>query len=206
MGRRRDRDENGGAPTVTGHPTTLHILGLCGSLRRSSYNLAALRAAGARMPPGMSLGIGEIGDIPFFNQDLLDRAIPEPVLRLDAELRAADGLLIAAPEYNFSVTAALKNAIDWLSRLQPMPLADKPVALLSATTGLLGGARVQYDLRRILAQLYAFILVRPEVFIGGAAAKFDASGDLVDEPTGKVIAEQMVAFRSWIERLRAPAE
>jgi chromate reductase len=191
---------------VAEHPTTLRILGLCGSLRRGSYNLAALRAAGALMPPGMVLEIGEIGDIPFFNQDLLDCGIPDPVQRLGVELRAADGILIAAPEYNYSVTAALKNAIDWLSRLQPMPLKDKPVALLSATTGLLGGARVQYDLRRILAQLYTFILVRPEVFIGSAAAKFDAAGDLVDEPTAKVIAEQMDAFRLWIARLKATGE
>jgi chromate reductase, NAD(P)H dehydrogenase (quinone) len=186
---------------VTEHSTTLRILGLCGSLRRDSYNGAALRAAGTLMPPGMVLGICEIGDIPFFDQDVLDRGIPESVQRLCAEVRASDGILIASPEYNFSVTAVLKNAIDWLSRLQPMPFKDKPVALLSAATGLLGGARVQYDLRRILGQLYTFVLVRPEVFIGGAATKFNASGDLVDEATAKVIAEQMVAFRLWIERL-----
>jgi len=184
------------------HPTTLRILGLCGSLRRGSYNLAALRAAGTLMPPGMVLTIGEIGDIPFFNQDILDHEIPGPVRRLDAEVQAADGILIAAPEYNFSVTAVLKNAIDWLSRLQPMPFRDKPVALLSATTGLLGGARVQYDLRRILGQLYTFNLVRPEIFIGAAATKFDADGDLLDQPTAKLIAEQMIAFRAWIERLQ----
>jgi chromate reductase, NAD(P)H dehydrogenase (quinone) len=186
---------------VTEHSTTLRILGLCGSLRRDSYNGAGLCAAGTLMPPGMVLDIGEIGDIPFFDQDVLDRGIPESVQRLCAEVRASDGILIASPEYNFSVTAVLKNAIDWLSRLQPMPFKDKPVALLSAATGLLGGARVQYDLRRILGQLYTFVLVRPEVFIGGAATKFNASGDLVDEATAKVIAEQMVAFRLWIERL-----
>jgi chromate reductase len=187
---------------VTEHPTTLRILGLCGSLRRGSYNRAALRAAGTLMPPGMVLEIAAIGDLPFFDQDLLDRAIPDAVRRLSAAVQSADGILIAAPEYNFSVTAVLKNAIDWLSRLHPMPLQDKPVALLSATTGLLGGARVQYDLRRILAQLYTFILVRPEVFIGAAAAKFDAAGDLVDAATGKVIADQMLAFRGWIERVK----
>jgi chromate reductase len=188
---------------VSENSTTLRILGLCGSLRRNSYNLAALRAAGTLMPPGMVLEIGEIRDIPFFDQDVLDRGIPDPVQRLCAEIRAADGILIAAPEYNFSVSAVLKNAIDWLSRLQPMPLKDKPVALLSAATGLLGGARVQYDLRRILAQLYTFPLVRPEVFIGAAGTKFDAEGKLVDEGTSKVVSDQMVAFQGWIERLKA---
>ena len=178
----------------------LRVLGICGSLRQKSFNMYALKAAGELMPPEIKLEITSIADIPMYNQDVQDKGVPAPVTKFRDEITQADGILIASPEYNFSLSGALKNAIDWQSRLQPMPFVDKPIALLSASGGPLGGARVQYDLRRILGQLYAFIMVRPEIFIGSAATKFDAEGRLTDEPTRKVLADTMVAFREWIRR------
>lgn len=182
--------------------SSLDILGICGSLRAKSYNRSALRAASELMPPGMQLRVAEFADIPLFNQDEQERAIPAAVTRLCAEIARSDALLIASPEYNFSVTGVLKNAIDWLSRTPSQPFKDKPVALLSATMGPVGGARNQYDLRKILGGLDALVLTRPEVFIGACATKFDAEGNLVDATSRKVLGDQMLAFERWIARMR----
>ncbi|TMI33674.1 MAG: NAD(P)H-dependent oxidoreductase [Betaproteobacteria bacterium] len=150
----------------------MQILGICGSLRKASFNMAALRACPELMPPGMTLHIASLGDIP------------------------------ACPEYNFSLTAALKNAIDWASRPPNQAFQDKPAAMFSCTPGPLGGARVQYDLRRILVQLWSYPLPRPEVFIGMAPSKFDAQGKLTDETTRKFLADLLVGFKDWIARMQ----
>ncbi len=179
----------------------MQILGICGSLRKASLNMVALRECANLMPQGMSLRITRIDDIPMFNQDVFDAGIPEPAKRLRAEIAEADGVLIASPEYNFSLTAALKNAIDWASRPPNQSWQDKPVAVFSVTPGPLGGARVQYDLRRILGQLWAHVLPRPEVFIGASASKF-ADGKLTDETTRKFLTDLLAGFSPWVERMR----
>jgi chromate reductase len=180
----------------------LKVLGICGSLRKASFNMAALRACGELMPPGMSLQIAEISDLPIFNQDVFDAGLPEPVKRFRAQVAEADGLLIASPEYNFSLTAALKNAIDWGSRPPNQVFQDKPIAVFSASAGPMGGARVQYDLRRILGQIWGHVLPRPEVFIGSAQTKFDAQGKLTDETTRKFLADLLQGFKTWILRMQ----
>ena len=106
----------------------MQILGICGSLRKASFNMAALRACQGMMPQGMTMKIATIGDIPMFNQDLFDAGLPESAKRLRTEVTEADGVLIASPEYNFSLTPALKNAIDWASRPPNQSWQDKPVA------------------------------------------------------------------------------
>jgi chromate reductase len=113
-------------------------------------------------------------------------------------VRRADGVLIAAPEYNFSIPGGLKNVIDWLSRGDDQPFSMKPVAIFSASMGPLGGARVQYDLRKVLGSLSALMLPKPEVFIAMAHTKFDAEGRCTDEPTKKFLGDQMLAFERWI--------
>jgi len=180
----------------------LKVLGVSGSLRKGSYNTAALRTCAELMPAGMRLACARIDDIPLFNQDVFDAGMPESVKRFRAEVAAADGLLLASPEYNFSVTAALKNAIDWGSRAPNQVFQDKPVAIFSATLGPLGGPRNQYDLRRILTQLWAHPLPRPEVFIGAANTKFDAQGKLTDETTRKFLSDLLVGFKDWIVRMQ----
>jgi chromate reductase len=181
---------------------SLKVLGVCGSLRKASFNMAALRACAELAPPGMSLSIADISDIPMYNQDVFDQGMPDSVKRFRAEVAAADGLLIASPEYNFSVPAPLKNAIDWGSRAPNQVFQDKPAAIFSAAVGPLGGARVQYDLRRILVQLWGHVLPRPEVFIGMAPGKFDAQGKLTDETTRKFLSDLLLGFRDWIVRMQ----
>ena len=180
----------------------MQILGICGSLRKASLNMAALRACSELLPQGMSLRITSIAELPMFNQDVFDAGIPDPAKRLRAEIAAADGVLIAAPEYNFSVTAALKNAIDWASRPPNQSWQDKPVAMFSASGGPLGGARVQYDVRRILGQLWAHVLPRPEVFIGSVQNKVDAQGKITDEATRKFLTDLLAGFGPWITRMK----
>ena len=179
----------------------LKVLGISGSLRKASFNTAALRACGEMMPQGMALQIARIDDLPIFNQDVFDAGVPEPARRLRAEIAAADGVLIASPEYNFSLSAALKNAIDWASRPPNQSWQDKPVAIFSCSQGPLGGARVQYDIRRILGQLWGHVLPRPEVFIGSAPSKFDAQGKITDEATKKFLSDLLAGFKPWIERM-----
>jgi chromate reductase len=179
----------------------LKVLGISGSLRKASFNTAALKACAELMPPGMTLTIARIDDIPIFNQDVFDAGLPGPAKRFRAEVAAADGVLIASPEYNFSLSAALKNAIDWGSRPPNQVFQDKPIAVFSASPGPMGGARVQYDLRRILGQIWGHVLPRPEVFIGSAQGKFDAQGRLTDEATRKFLADLLTGFKAWIVRM-----
>lgn len=182
------------------------VAGLCGSLRAASYNRAALEAAGQLMPTGMRLRIESFAQLPIYCADEQERGWPPAVLALGEAIAQADAVLIASPEYNFSVPGGLKNALDWLSRLPEQPFKGKPVAVLGAATGPVGTARMQYELRRILHFLEARVLLKPEVFIGNAKAKFDEQGHLKDETTLKFIGEQMVALRRWIVRERAAVQ
>lgn len=179
----------------------MKILGICGSLRRQSLNRHALQVAATLMPEGMHMEMAEIGDLPLYNQDIEASAMPDSVVRLGGQLAHCDGVLISSPEYNFSITAALKNAIDWTSRLKPQPWKDKPVAMLSVTGGPVGGARSQYELRKVLGCLEATLMMRPEVFVGLAAGKFDAQGQLTDTQTRDFMAAHVLAFQGWVQRM-----
>ena len=182
------------------------VVGLCGSLRVGSFNGFALQLARTRLPAGWAMDILPWDDVPPFNADVLSQGLPPSVSRLRQQIAAAEGLVIATPEYNFSLPGMLKNLIDWLSRGEDQPLAAKPVAIISATTGPLGGARVQYDLRKVLLFVNASVLVKPEVFIGQASAKFDAAGQCTDSATAGFVGAQMEAFTRWIDATRRLAE
>ena len=181
--------------------STLKVVALSGSLRAKSYNHAALQAAASLAPDDLAIQIVDYSGVPLYNQDLQAQGFPASVQSLGAAIAQADGLLIASPEYNFSVSGVLKNAIDWLSRMNPQPFKGKPTAILSATMGPLGGARSQYDLRKIIGGLEANVLTKPEVFIGACHTRFNEQGELTDEATRKIIAEQMLALRNWIRQL-----
>jgi len=178
--------------------TSLDIVGLCGSLRTASINRAALHLAGAVMPSGMTLDIAEIRGIPFFDGDVMAQGFPAAVTALRERVRKADGVVIATPEYNFSTPGVLKNTLDWLSRGDDQPFAFKPIAILTASPGPLGGARVQYDLRRVMLFMNGQVLAKPEVFIGGAMGKFSPEGECTDATTRQFVSEQMAAFARWI--------
>ena len=178
------------------------VLGLCGSLRTQSFNMAALRAAAELMPSDVNLQIATLHGIPVYNGDDQAKGWPPALQALADAIRASDGVLIASPEYNFSIPGGLKNALDWLSRLPDQPINGMPVAILGAATGPVGTARMQYDLRKVLQFLEADVLLKPEVFIGQAASRFDDAGHLVDAATRGFVADQMRAFIALVERNR----
>lgn len=181
----------------------LDVVALSGSLRRKSANTGLLRAAQQLAPPEISIEIAEIGDLPLYNADLVK---PHSVERLVARIAAADALLFACPEYNYSISAPLKNALDWVSR-EPgnRALDGKPAAILGAG-GRMGGARAQYHLRQVCVYLNLYPLNKPEVFAHANSESFDADGNLVDERVRKQIAEQMEAFAAWARLLRDASE
>ena len=183
----------------------MNVIGISGSLRKGSFNTAALRAAQGLAPEGMTIQRGEIGDLPLYNDDVRAAGFPPPAERLRAQLAAADAILLVTPEYNYSISGVLKNAIDWASRPPSQPFEAKPVAIMGASPGLFGSVRAQYHLRQMLIFLNAMPLNRPEVMIGQAQNKFDADGNLTDEPTREFIRKLLVALRDWTERLQRSA-
>jgi chromate reductase len=175
----------------------IEILGIAGSVRKGSYNQAALRAAQQLLPEGSRMDTFALDVIPLFNQDLENA--PSPALvDFKRRIRAADAILFVTPEYNYSVPGVLKNAIDCASR----PYGDnawsgKPVALMGASVGNFGTARAQYHLRQILVFLNMPAVNQPEVMIGNAAERFDEQGELTDETAKKLIRkllEELVAL------------
>ena len=182
--------------------TAFSILGISGSLRKASYNTAALHAAQELAPEGVTIAIADISAIPIYNDDVRAAGIPASVLALGADIARADAVLIATPEYNFSIPGVLKNAIDWISRLPDQPFKNKPVAILGASPGPVGTARAQYDLRKVFVFLDAHVLNKPEIMISNAGTRFDAEGKLTDETSRKFLASQIEALRAWAARLK----
>jgi chromate reductase, NAD(P)H dehydrogenase (quinone) len=183
----------------------MKVLGLSGSLRRGSFNTAALRAAQELAPAGMTIETGEIGDLPLYNDDLRAGGYPPPVERLRSQLAAADAVLFVTPEYNYSVPGVLKNTIDWASRPPNQPFDGKPAAIMGASPGLLGTARAQYHLRQMLVFLNVFPINKPEVFITQANTKFDEAGRLTDEATRDHIRKLLQSLADWTTRLQRSA-
>lgn len=182
---------------------TVKVITICGSLRKGSYNAALARAAVKLAPAGMSVTASPpIGDIPLYNFDVQSAGFPAAVTALADAIRAADGVLICSPEYNWSIPAPLKNAIDWVSRLKDQPFFGKPVALQSAATGLLGGSRMQYHLRQSLTSIDAHLFGKPEILVTFAAQKFDEKSlELTDQPTIDMIKQQLAGFATYIRKV-----
>jgi chromate reductase len=183
--------------------SSIHVLGISGSLRRGSYNSAALRTARELAPADMRIEIGDISQIPLYNEDVKQQGFPPPVEELRRKVREADGLLIVTPEYNYSIPGVLKNAIDWVSRPPDQPFDGKPIAIMGASPGMLGTGRAQYHLRQCFVFLNGYVLNRPEVLISQAHTKFDAEGKLTDQPTRDFIAALLASFQAWIRRMKA---
>ena len=183
----------------------LTVCAISGSLRAGSYNTASLRAAAELAPDGVAIALEGIADIPLYNEDVKAAGFPPAVTRLQHAIASADAVLIATPEYNYSVSGVLKNAIDWVSRTDPQPFANKPVAIMGASPGAIGTARAQYDLRKMFVYLDAHLLNKPEVMISAAHTRFDADGKLTDEATRRFLASFLTALRDWIYRLRTSA-
>ena len=180
----------------------LSILGFAGSLRQGSYNRALLRAAQEMVPSDARLEIFDLAGIPFFNEDLENQPV-QKVKEFKASIRAADALLIATPEYNYSMPGVLKNALDIASRpYGDNALDGKPVAIMGASMGMLGTARAQYHLRQSCVFLNMYPLNRPEVMVPFAQEKIDDKGRLTDTTTRGKILELLEALIIWARRMK----
>ena len=179
----------------------VRILGIAGSLRKTSYNRGVLRAAKELAPEGSTVDIFELDGFPGFNQDD-EQNPPEKVAEFKQRIRDADAVLFVTPEYNYSVPGVLKNAIDWASR----PYGDsawngKPAAIMGASIGGIATARAQYHLRQMMVFLNMFPINQPEVMIGNAGDKFDEAGNLTDETTKKYIGQMLQNLVDWTRRI-----
>jgi chromate reductase len=180
----------------------LKILGIVGSLRRGSYNKALMRAATKLLPRNVTIEVFDLTEFPPFNQDL-EHTPPEIVKQFKARIHAADAILIASPEYNYSIPGVLKNAIDWGSRPHDgNAFDDKPVAVMSASVGKFGGARMQYHLRQVFVYLNMYPINHPEFMLSNAAEFLDEEGNLIDEDTRRRIQELLAALADWTLKLK----
>ncbi|HEY4253773.1 MAG TPA: NADPH-dependent FMN reductase [Roseomonas sp.] len=178
----------------------LTFLAICGSLRRASHNRIIAHALPALVPAGVVVEVFEgLGDVPLYDGDVEAAGMPALVTALGARIAAADGVIFVTPEYNYSMPGVLKNGIDWLSRLKPQPFLEKPVAIQTASMGVLGGARCQYHLRQTLVMLEARVLNKPEVMVAQAQNKLSAEA-ITDEATRGVIVKQLAAFAAFAGR------
>jgi len=179
------------------------VITLHGSLRKGSFNHALARALPKLAPPDMTIAESPPWDkIPLYNaDDQTSTGFPATVTALSDAIRAADGVIIVSPEYNYGLPGGLKNAIDWVSRIENQPFKDKPVAIQSATGGPLGGARVQYQWRQVMVFLGAHAFTTPEIFVGNAHTKFDDKLELTDQATIDFVKRQLAGFDSYVRRL-----
>jgi len=180
-----------------------NVVAICGSLRKGSFNRQLMNASMGLAPAGMTITEApSYAKIPIYNfDDQQATGFPKDADALHEAVRNADGVLIVSAEYNWSIPAGLKNAIDWLSRYKEVSLKDKPVCIQSAAPGLLGGSRMQYHLRMVLQAVDAQLFGKPEVIVNLAASKF-ADGALKDQAAIDLIKQQLAAFGKFIERVK----
>lgn len=180
----------------------VRILAVCGSLRAASYNRLAMQAAQELLPPGTEWDSADIGELPLFNQDH-ENDPPEAVTRFKAAVAKADAVLFVSPEYNFSIPGVLKNAIDWGTRPPASAVwKGRTAAIMGASPGMLGTARMQYHLRQVLINLGMQAVIAPEVMIAQAHTKFDAEGRLSDEKTREMVGKLLESLVDLTRRLR----
>lgn len=179
---------------------SIDVLAICGSLRAKSTNRGLLRYAQAHAPEGMKIHLADLLEVPFYNADLAEK--PAAVQQLLKQIAEADALLLACPEYNYSLAPALKNALDWASREPDNHLlSGKPVAIMGAGGGM-GTSRAQYHLRQVCVYLNLHPLNQPEVFANAFSGGFDSDGDLIDEKIQGLIVKQLHALQQWQLQLR----
>jgi chromate reductase len=182
------------------------LLGISGSLRSHSYNSAALRALAAVLPEDMTFSTARLADIPFYSADVEQRGFPDVVAQFRKDVAAADALIFACPEYNFSVSGVLKNALEWLSRPPNPPAYGKPCAMFGASVSPLGTARGQFHLRHICVSLNMIPVNVPHVDITDSKAKFDVENQLIDQVSIDLLRQLVVELRTLALRLRRDRE
>jgi chromate reductase len=183
-------------------PSRIKLLGISGSLRAQSYNSGALSVVGSVLPEDMEFDVTGLSDLPFYNADVEQRGFPVAVESFRRNVAAADALIFAVPEYNFSVSGVLKNALEWLSRPPNSPTNGKPCAVFGASVSPLGTARGQFHFRHICVSLNMIAVNAPHVDITNAKTKFDAQGRLTDQASVDLIRQLVRELRSLTIRLR----
>ncbi len=177
----------------------MSVLGICGSLRRQSRNMALLRYAKENAPQNMEITIADLSNVPFYNEDIPKK--PESVETLLSNMKDADALLLACPEYNFSIAPALKNILDWASQQTGnLLLSGKPTLIMGAGGGMRTG-RAQYHLRQVCECLNLHVLNKPELFCSTSDGTFDSVGNLVDVNTKALVLKQLNAFQEWAYKI-----
>jgi chromate reductase len=182
----------------------LNVIAVSGSLRRDSFNTATLRACLDLAPEDLSIEIfdpARLAEFPLFSEDTSAAGLPEPVADLCGRIMAADGLLIASPEYHHSISSVTKTWIDWVSRSPDKPFNAKPIAVVGASTGPLGGPWGQYVVRQCFIPLEGIVMPRPEVFVSSSKTKFDETGKLTDADTAQELTAFLAAFAAWIRKV-----
>ncbi len=172
----------------------MNIAAISGSFRENSINTGLIRALQSIAPEQVDIELIDYRDIPLYNQDVNQKGIPEAVQKVGDAIKAADAIIIATPEYNYSIPGVLKNAIDWLSRMPEQPFDSKPLGIVGASPSFMGTARAQVHLRQVLQYLNPQILNKPEILINNAFDKFDEQGRLQDEQTIAYLQEFMAAL------------
>ncbi|MBR1234236.1 NADPH-dependent FMN reductase [Bradyrhizobium sp. AUGA SZCCT0182] len=182
----------------------MNVCVLIGSLRKASLNGMLANALMSFAPPSMKLEIAEIGQLPFFNQDLEAAATPAQWTAFRQRVKTAGAVLFVTPEYNRSVPAALKNALDVGSRPYGGSVWDrKPCAIVSRSPSAIGAFGANHHLRQSLVFLNVPTMQQPEAYVGHADKLFDEHGKLVNDGTRKFLQAFMQAFANWVERTRS---
>jgi chromate reductase len=182
----------------------VRVLGFAGSLRKSSFNRALLRAAQAAAPAGLTIETFDLAVVPLYDGDVEAAGDPDGVAAFKAAIRAADGVLMVTPEYNHGVPGVMKNAVDWASRPpRDAALAGKPVGIIGASPGMTGSARGQSQLRQAFEFTNSFCMPQPELLVSRAHEKFDAAGELTDEATATLLRRYLEAFKAWVSRFKS---
>ena len=177
----------------------MKIAAISGSLRKQSTNTGILRALKQHLPAPIEVDIIPIDEVPLYNQDVNMQGIPDAVQAIHERIKAADAVVLASPEYNYSVSGVLKNTLDWLSRVPEQAFNDKPLAIVGASPGGIGTARSQYHLRQILVFLNARVLNKPEVMIAHSGKKFDFEGRLIEEETIKFLQTMVQSLKEMVD-------
>lgn len=164
----------------------MKILAITGSLRKDSYNKKVLKLMQKLLPDSTSIEIYDLSNLPFFNEDIENEIdYPKAARNFIDALKEAEAYILSSPEYNYSIPPVLKNALDWASREDESPFGNRPVAIVSASPGVLGGARVQYHLRQVCLSLDLNVISHPEVFIGSIHKKLNDAGEIDDKDVEK---------------------
>jgi chromate reductase len=178
---------------------TYNIAVLVGSLRKESYNLKMAKALIGLAPASLALQLVNIGELPLYNEDL-EAALPNQWKLFREQIQGFDGVLFVTPEYNRSVPAVLKNAIDVGSRPYGKSVWNgKPGAVVSVSPGAIGGFGANHHLRQSLVFINVPAMPQPETYIGGAAKLFDESGSLTNESTKEFMKKFIEAFAHWVD-------